>query len=228
MDTLVPGADAAPTACSSNSSARVDYALHPAHRDDGRLLQRRLRASAAAGRAARRLARRTPTRAAWTGRADRSDRRRVRPAFWDRVGGAFRDTTDGPGRASRGRERLRGPRRARDADPGALGARLPQRRTTWQPYGATIADNDVWDGSALGRPRRPARLPVHLLLRAARAVPDGLDRSALDADPPRVGLHARRTGRGRRCGRRSAPTARRRSTRSRPTTTAGRAAPRRR
>lgn len=96
--------------------------------------------------------------AGWLGESDREAAWKARiapvsaafgPAFWDPAAGAFRDATTGPvvhpqdgnvfailaGLATAAQSRL------------ALGY---LRAHEWQPYGAAIADNDVWDSSAWG------------------------------------------------------------------------------
>ena len=93
------------------------------------------------------------------------------PAFWDASVGAYRDATAGPvvhpedGNVFAVLAGLAPPAQARSALD-YLGGH------DWQPYGAAIADNDVWDGYPVGRPREQARLPVHLVLRGARPLPD--------------------------------------------------------
>ena len=164
--------------------------LHPARRHAGRLLQRAVRPRAPAGRVARGLVRRRrsgPTLGGARGRHGRGVRRRLL-----------------------GRRRRRVPRHDRRTDVHALdgnafailaGLATPAQaqsvlayvdRTMRRSYGNSVADTNGWRGCQLGRRRLPARLPVHLVLRGARALRGGRGRLRARADQTGVGVHGHR------------------------------------
>ena len=98
--------------------------VHPARRHAGRLLQRAVRPRAAAGRVARGLERRRAARRPLARRARPTAAAAFPAAFWDaarrRVPRHDRRHRRPPAR----RQRVRDPRRARDAVAGAVGARV--------------------------------------------------------------------------------------------------------
>ena len=100
------------------------------------------------------------------------------PAFWDPSVGAFRDATVGPvvhpedGNAFAVLAGLATLTQARSAL-GYLGGR------EWQPYGATIADNDVWDGYPWGDHADLRVYPFISYFDVAARYQSGLDDSAL-------------------------------------------------
>ena len=223
---LVPGPARPRRAARQQRSARR-LRLHPAHGHDRRLLQRGLRPGAALRRPDRRL-----DRPAGRGRRldGRGSRRSRRPSgrVLGRLGRGLPGRDDRPGRPPRGRQRLRDPRRARDARAGALGARLPRLATTGSPTGRRSPTTT--SGTATPGATRPTMrvYPFIGLLRRPRALPVGPRRLGARADPARVGLHARERAEVDDVGDDRRRAAALRSTPTPPTTTAGRAARRRR
>ncbi len=100
------------------------------------------------------------------------------PAFWDASVGAFRDATDGPvvhpedGNAFAVLAGLASPAQARSALD-YLGGHL------WQPYGAAIADNTVWDGYPWGDYADKRVYPFISYFEVVARYQTGLDPSAL-------------------------------------------------
>ena len=111
----------------------------------------------------------------WLNRAN-SVARAFTPSFWDATGGRSR-TRHRLRHPSAGRERIRDPRRARDATEGRVGALLP--RAAQQPllrqhiHRLQHVDTDDPGRIAVG-------LSVHVVRGGARPVRDGLRLSALD------------------------------------------------
>ena len=101
------------------------------------------------------------------------------PAFWDRLGRRVQGRDRRAGRPPGGRERVRRPRRARHAAQATSGARLPRQATLWQPYGAAIADNTVWDGYPWGDYADKRVYPFISYFEVIARYQAGLDPSAL-------------------------------------------------
>jgi hypothetical protein len=101
------------------------------------------------------------------------------PAFWDPSVGAFKDATDGAvvhpedGNAFAVLAGLASPVQARSA-------LVYLMAHEWQPYGAAIADNNVWDGFPWGDNASMRVYPFISYFEVLARFQSGLDASALD------------------------------------------------
>ena len=183
-------AQVGPTGCSSTGSAPCDYAYIPRTGTTVAYYNARLRARAAA---------RGVSSPGWTASRPR--------------GGLAGADRAGRGRASAARSGTRRPapsetrpsapsstRRTATRSRSSRASPRPRRRAPRCDYlakhdCAAVRGDDRRQRRlgrlAVGRSGEPARVPLHRVLRGARALRGRVDVSALEPDPPRVGIHAR-------------------------------------